>query len=480
MSVSTPSSTVRHNAVLAVVASAGIVAALMQTLVVPLLGQLPQILHSTASNTTWVVTATLLVGAVVTPVAGRLGDMYGKRPVLLASIVPLIVGSIVCATATSVLPMIIGRGLQGMGVGIIPIGISAMRDLLPPERLGSAIALISASLGIGGALGLPIAAAVVENSDWRMLFWGCAVLAAIVGVLIYLVIPEIPTQGPAGRFDYLGAIGLGIGLVCLLLAVSKGATWGWTSATILGLFAAAIVAILIWGRYELRTSQPLVDLRVTARPQVLLTNATSVVVSMAMYAQALLIPQLLQLPKSTGFGLGQSMFAMGLWMAPAGLTMMVISPFGARLSALRGPKFTLAAGCAIIAAGYAASLILMGSTWGILAATVIINTGVGFAYGAMPALIMGAVPVSETAAANSFNTLMRAIGTSISAAVVGAILAQMTLSVGGHMLPTETGFRVGLLIGGGVAILGAVLATTIPVKRVLPGVAPQPKVAARV
>ena len=478
--MSTPSSTVRPNAVLAVVASAGIVAALMQTLVVPLLGQLPQILHSTASNTTWVVTATLLVGAVVTPVAGRLGDMYGKRPVLLASIVPLIVGSIVCATATSVLPMIIGRGLQGMGVGIIPIGISAMRDLLPPERLGSAIALISASLGIGGALGLPIAAAVVENSDWRMLFWGCAVLAAIVGVLIYLVIPEIPTEGPAGRFDYLGAIGLGIGLVCLLLAVSKGATWGWTSATILGLFAAAIVAILIWGRYELRTSQPLVDLRVTARPQVLLTNATSVVVSMAMYAQALLIPQLLQLPKSTGFGLGQSMFAMGLWMAPAGLTMMVISPFGARLSALRGPKFTLAAGCAIIAAGYAASLILMGSTWGILAATVIINTGVGFAYGAMPALIMGAVPVSETAAANSFNTLMRAIGTSISAAVVGAILAQMTFSVGGHMLPTENGFRVGLLIGGGVAILGAVLATTIPVKRVLPGVAPQPKVAVRV
>lgn len=478
--MSTPSSTVRPDAVLAVVASAGIVAALMQTLVVPLLGQLPQILHSTASNTTWVVTATLLVGAVVTPVAGRLGDMYGKRPVLLASIVPLIVGSIVCATATSVLPMIIGRGLQGMGVGIIPIGISAMRDLLPPERLGSAIALISASLGIGGALGLPIAAAVVENSDWRMLFWGCAVLAAIVGVLIYLVIPEIPTEGPAGRFDYLGAIGLGIGLVCLLLAVSKGATWGWTSATILGLFAAAIVAILIWGRYELRTSQPLVDLRVTARPQVLLTNATSVVVSMAMYAQALLIPQLLQLPKSTGFGFGQSMFSMGLWMAPAGLTMMVISPVGARLSALRGPKFTLATGCAVIAAGYAASLILMGSTWGILAATVIINTGVGFAYGAMPALIMGAVPVSETAAANSFNTLMRAIGTSISAAVVGAILAQMTLSVGGHMLPTENGFRVGLLIGGGVAILGAVLATTIPVKRVLPGVAPQPKVAARV
>lgn len=478
--MSTPSSTVRPNAVLAVLASAGILAALMQTLVVPLLGQLPQILHSTPSNTTWVVTVTLLVGAVVTPVAGRLGDMYGKRPVLLASFVPLVIGSVVCATATAVLPMIIGRGLQGMGVGIIPLGISAIRDLLPPERLGSAIALISASLGIGGALGLPVAAAVVENSDWRMLFWGCAVLAAVVGVLIFLVIPHIPTDGPAGRFDYLGAVGLGIGLVCLLLAVSKGASWGWSSTTILGLFAAAIVAILIWGWYELRTSQPLVDLRVTARPQVLVTNATSVVVSMAMYAQALLIPQLLQLPKSTGFGLGQSMLAMGLWMAPAGFTMMLMSPVGARLSAARGPKFTLAAGCVVIATGYAISLLVMGSTWGILAVTVTINIGVGFAYGAMPALIMGAVPHSETAAANSFNTLMRAVGTSISAAIVGAILAQMTVSVGGHMFPTENGFRVGLLIGCGVAIMGAALASAIPVQRVLTGVAPRPKVASKV
>ncbi|MBH0776576.1 MFS transporter [Nocardia sp. NEAU-351] len=464
------SPTVRPNVVLAVLASAGIVAALMQTLVVPLLGQLPDLLHSTASTTTWVVTATLLVGAVVTPVAGRLGDMYGKRPILLASIVPLVLGSVVCALASSVLPMIIGRGLQGMGVGIIPLGISAIRDLVPPERLGSAIALISASLGIGGALGLPIAAAVVENSDWRVLFWGSAVLAAAVGVLMYLTLPVVPADGPAGRFDALGALGLGVALVCLLLAVSKGATWGWTSATILGLFAAAVATALVWGRWELRRTHPLVDLRVTARPRVLLTNATSVVVAMAMYAQSLIIPQLLQLPKSTGYGLGQSMLAMGLWMAPAGLTMMVISPFGARLSAARGPKVTLGVGCVVIAAGYASSMPLMGSTWGLLAVTVLINIGVGFAYGAMPALIMGAVPHSETAAANSFNTLMRAVGTSISAAVVGAVLAQLSVTANGHLVPTENGFRIGLLLGCAVAALGAALSATIPADRPGPSV----------
>ncbi|MEV4239896.1 MFS transporter [Nocardia sp. NPDC049737] len=463
--MNTPSPVARPGGVLAVLAIAGIVASLMATLVMPLLGELPQLLHTTSSNATWVVTITLLVGAVITPVAGRLGDLYGKRRILLASIVSLVAGSLVCAVATSIVPMIIGRGLQGAGVGIIPLGISALRDLLPPERLGAAIALISSSLGIGAAMGLPLSAAVVEYSNWRGLFWGSAALAALVGVLIFAIIPDTPNSGGTGRFDVLGAIGLGAGLVSLLLAISKGAAWGWTSASILGLFVTAVVLLLVWGWWELLVDAPLVDLRVTARPQVLLTNAASVVVGIAMYSQSLVMPQLLQLPTATGYGLGQSMMAMGLWMAPAGVVMMLISPVGAKLSAARGPKFTLVIGCLIIAFGYAASMALMGSTWGMLAVTVIISAGTGFAYGAMPALIMGAVPVSETAAANSFNTLMRSVGTSAAAAVIGAVLAQMTVSMGGHAIPTESGFRVALLIGCGVAVLGAAISATIPNRR---------------
>ncbi len=452
-------------AILGVMAFAGIVAALTQTLVVPLLGQMPQLLHTSASNATWVVTASLLAGAVTTPVAGRLGDLIGKRRVLLASVVPLVVGSVICAVASSLWPMIIGRVLQGMCVGLIPVGIAALRDLLPPERLGSGIALISSSLGIGGALGLPLAAAVIEYSNWRVLFWGVAVLAALVGLLIFAVIPATPPNVNRGRFDVLGAIGLGAALICLLLAISKGASWGWASGLTIGLFVAAVVVLLLWGLWELRSRDPLVDLRVTARPQVLLTNAASIVVGMAMYAQSLIVPQLLQLPESTGYGLGQSMMAMGLWMAPAGLMMMAVSPFGARLSALSGPKVTLIVGCIIIAAGYGSSMGLMGTTWGLLVVTLIINVGVGFAYGAMPALVMGAVPQSETAAANSFNTLMRSIGTSTAAAVVGAVLAQMSVTLAGHSIPTENGFRAGLLIGCGVSAVGAVVALFIPARR---------------
>ncbi|MEV7236823.1 MFS transporter [Streptomyces sp. NPDC051020] len=457
-----PQPTHRSGGTVATLALAGTVAAIMQTLVTPLIADLPQILHTTSSNATWVITVTLLSAAVCVPVAGRLGDLLGKRKMLLVSCVPLIVGSVVCALTSSVGMMIAGRGLQGMGMGVVPLGISLLRDLLPAEKLSSSIALVSASMGIGGGLGLPIAAAVAEYTSWRALFWGSAVLAALIAVMIWSFIPNVPAAAKGERFDLAGALGLGVGLVCLLLAISKGADWGWGSGSTVGLFAAAVVVLLVWGFWEMRTRDPLIDLRTTARPRVLLTNAASILIGVGMYAQMLIVPQLLQFPEATGYGLGQSMLAMGLWMAPAGLVMMVVSPFGGKLTNARGPKLTLVSGSLVIAAGYGLSMALMGSTWGLLIVTVVISGGVGLAYGAMPALIMSAVPMSETAAANGFNALMRSLGTSIGAAVIGAVLSQMTVTMGGFTFASEDGFRVGLLIGGGVALLAAAVAAVIP------------------
>ncbi|MFD4277137.1 MFS transporter [Streptomyces cyaneofuscatus] len=459
--------TAHPGSIVGILAFAGIVAALTQTLVVPLIAQLPTLFDTSASNASWVITATLLAAAVSTPVAGRLGDMYGKRRMLLVSLVPLILGSVVCALSSSVIPMIAGRGLQGLGMGVVPLGISLLRDVAPAEKLGPSIAIMSASMGVGGALGLPFAAAIAENTSWRVLFWVVAVLALAVGALILTLVPaDRPATTVAGHFDLPGAIGLGAALIALLLAVSKGADWGWGSATTLTLFAAALILLPAWGWWELRLRDPLVDLRVTARPQVLMTNTASVLVGFAMYAQSLVVPQLLQLPEATGYGLGRSMLAMGLWMAPAGLMMMAMSPVGAKLSAAKGPKVTLAVGSLLIAAGYGLSVPLIGSgsPWSLLIVTLVCNSGVGFAYGAMPALIMSAVPQSETASANSFNALMRSIGTSFAAAVIGVVLARMTTDFGGFPLPSENGFRVAMLIGCGVGLAAAVVAALIPVR----------------
>ncbi len=301
----------------------------------------------------------------------------------------------------------------------------------------------------------------------------------MVAAAVFLLVPESPVRS-GGRFDVVGAIGLTIGLVALLLAISKGSDWGWGSGTTLGMLAATVVVLPVWGWWELRTEQPLVDLRTSARRQVLMTNLASVVIGFAMYAMSLVSPQLLQMPTATGYGLGQSMVAAGLWMAPAGLVMMLLSPISAKLSKAKGPKVSLLVGAVVITCGYLSALALMGHAWGVLVFSCLISGGIAFAYAAMPALIMGAVPVSETAAANGLNTLMRSIGTSSSSAVIGVVLAHLTTDFHGHVLPSESGFRTAFLIGAGAAVAAALVTLAIPgVRRAVAGGGPAGRRTAR-
>ncbi|MGW7422818.1 MFS transporter [Streptomyces sp. NPDC054813] len=460
----------RTNVVVAVLAFGGIVVSLMQTLVIPIVPELPKLLDASASDAVWAVTATLLAAAVATPVMGRLGDMYGKRLMLLTSLVMLVAGSVTAALSDTLVPMIIGRALQGLASGVIPLGISIMRDELPAERLGSATALMSASLGVGGALGLPAAALIADHFDWHVLFWTSAVLGVVAAVLVMLLVPESQVR-TGGRFDLPGALGMAAGLVCLLLGISKGADWGWGSGTTLGLFGAAVVVLLAWGFYELRTRQPLVDLRTTARRQVLVTNLASIAFGFSMFAMSLVLPQLLQLPEATGYGLGKSLLDAGLVMAPTGLVMMAMAPVSALISRNFGPKITLMCGAVIVAVGYGLNIVLMDAVWQLVLVSCIVGAGIGFAYGAMPALIMGAVDPHETAAANSLNTLMRSIGTSTASAVAGVILAQMTNVFGGVTVPSENGFKVVMAVGSGAAVLALLVAAFIPRRKPAPAAA---------
>lgn len=445
-----------------VLAFGGIVVSLSQTLVIPLLAVLPSILGTSAVNASWVVTITLLAGAVAGPVMGRLGDLYPKKYVLIGCTGVMVAGSVLCALSGSLWPMLIGRALQGVGIGVIPIGIAAMREILPPVRLGPAIALMSSSLGVGGALGLPAAAALAQYGSWQWMFWGSAVMGLAIMLLMAVRLKTLAAAKPDGTLDLIGALGLGVGLVALLLAVSKGADWGWTSPLTLGLFLLAAVAFPVWGWWVLRHRSPIVDLRVAARRPVLMTNIASVTVGMGLYAQLLIWPQILQLPVATGHGLGQSMVAMGLWTAPAGLAMMAVSPISGRLINTRGPKTTLVLGSLCISAGYFSGLFLMGSTWGVMTAGIITSAGVGLAYGAMPALIMASVPRTEMGSANSVNALMRSIGTTTSAAVIGVILTQMSVDFEGLFVPSELGLQTGLVFGGVMALVAAGVASVIP------------------
>ncbi|MEU0954142.1 MFS transporter [Streptomyces niveus] len=455
-----------NGGVVPVLAFAGITVAVMQTLLVPIIKDLPALLRTSPDNATWVITATLLAGAVSTPIMGRLGDLYGKRRMLLASLAVMVVGSLVCAFTDDLTVMIAGRALQGFAMGAIPLGIGIMRDELPREKLGSAMALMSSSIGVGGGLALPGAALVAQHADWHTLFFGAAGLGVLSMVLTVLVVPESSVRA-GGRFDWFGALGLSAGLVALLLPITKGSAWGWTSSTTLGLFGVAVVILGLWGAMELRLKAPLVDLRTSARREVLLTNLVSVMVGVAFYAVSLILPQLLQLPTSTG-GLGRSMVVAGLCVAPLGLTMMFVAPVYARISARRGPKVSLMIGMAVIAAGYGAGLFMMSAAWQTVVISVILGAGIGLAYSSLPALIVGAVDPKETGAANGLNTLARSIGTSVSSAVIGMVLARTAIGTGPTAVPSLHGFRISFVIATAAVLGGLALAAFLPSHKTSP------------
>jgi MFS family permease len=459
---SAPAPSAHPTVLVAVLSAAGISVSLMQTLIVPLIPELPNLLHTSPSNASWAITATLLTAAVATPVFGRLGDMYGPKPMMIACAVMLIAGSLTAASASTLLPLIIGRGLQGFGIPIIPLGISVLRSSVPAERVGEAMGLMSSSLGVGGALGLPLSAVIAQHFDWHMLFWLGTALGVMALVMFATLVPHVPPRS-ADRLDPLGALLLSGGLVTLLLGISKGQGWGWASAITLSMFGSALLIFVAFGWWELRVASPTVDLRTTVKRPVLMTNLASVAIGFGMFALSYVAPQILELPRATGYGLGQSLLWTGLWLAPGGLAMMVTSPIAARVAAARGPRFTLAVGALIISASYVAGQALLQAPWQIMVLNVMVAVGVGFGYASMPALINAAVPVSETAAANGINALARSLGTAISSAVVGAILSGLTMSFAGHDVPTLAGLRIALLVAAGAAGLAVLLTLLIPV-----------------
>ena len=451
---------VHTGAVVSVLAFAGMCAAFTQTILIPIQGELPQLLNTSASNTAWVITITLLVAAICTPISGKLGDMYGKRRVALILLAVLMLGSAVAALSPTVLPLIIGRGLQGVGMGVIPLGIAILRDTLPADRLGSAIALVSATLGVGGALGLPVSALVSEHFDWHVLFWVAAGLGATAFALMASFVPESALR-VGGRVDKAGIAGLAVGLSGVLLAISRGNDWGWTSTRTLGCLVGGTVVLLAWGWLELRRREPLVDLRVSARGPVLLTNLASIAMGFALFSSQIAFPQLLELPSAAG-GLGMPLLQASLFLMPAGLAMLVMSPVAGRLERRWGPKPLLIAGAAIMGSGYVVALLSELRAGHILVINILIGIGIGLGYAAMPTLIMRAVPASETGAANGLNTLMRSLGTATAAAVIAAVLTRSTVQVGGMPVPSTDGFHAAFLFGLGAAVLCTVIAVFIP------------------
>jgi MFS family permease len=447
--------------VIAVLAYCGFVVSVTHTLVLPLLPRIPELLGTSVTAASWVATITLLAGAVANPVVGRLADMYGKRRMLLASLAILVAGSAIGALAPSLPVLLVGRTLQGLAIGVIPLGISILRDELPPERVGTGIALVSVTLGLGGGVGLPMSGLVADSLGWHALFWIVFACGLAGLVLVTKLVPESPVRAPA-PFDVAGAFGLSVALLGFLLFISKGADWGWTGPATITALTTGVVVGHWWVRWERKRPHPVVDLTTTLRRPVLLTNIASVLVGFAMFFQFIATVELVTLPTVTGHGLGGSILVAGFVQLPSALVMMATSPVCAWLSSVRNPRFTLALACLVIAAGYVVRTVAHAELWQIALAGLVIGAGIGLAYGAMPALIMANVPVSETAAANAANAVFRLVGSAVGSAAASAILVSFTITAAGGTYPSATAFSIIHVVGMASALIAAIIVRTIP------------------
>ncbi|XAZ30064.1 MFS transporter [Paenarthrobacter ureafaciens] len=410
-------------------------------------------------------TATLLASAVSTPIASRSADMYGKRKMMILCLAMVMAGSVLAAVGGSFVWLIIGRTLQGFATALIPVGISIMRDELPKEKMGSAVALMSATLGIGSVMGLPLAGVLYQSLGWATIFWVCAAAAALLIAAVVLVVPESKVRTP-GHFDYVGALVLSAALAALLLAISKGGSWGWRSEPVLLLFLAAAILAAVWIPYELKVSQPIVDLRTSTSRPVLMTNMASLLSGFAMFANMLLTTQQLQLPTSTGYGFGLNAITAGLCMVPSGFAMVLFAPISGRIIHVFGGKTALMAGAMIMIVGYVGRVFFYDSIAWVIIGSSVVSVGTAIAYAAMPTLIMGAVPITETASANGLNSLVRSIGTSMASAVTAAILTSVALTIESEPLPAlEEAFKAAFWMAAAASAASMLAAIFIPKPR---------------
>ena len=433
--------------------------ALAQTMVAPALPHITSEYHTSASSSSWLLTGYLLSASVCTPLAGKLGDLYGKGRVLTIILVVFSLGSVVCALAGSISVLIAGRVIQGVAGGVFPLAFGIINDELPGDRRAVGIGLVSAMFGIGGGVGLPLSGVIVDHAHIAWLFWiGLMALPAAFAAWRY--IPPSPARDRTG-VDWRGAAVLSLGLMAVLVGITKANDWGWGSTETLGLIAAGVVLLAAFARLELRTRHPLVDMRVFVERPVIATNGTGFLIGVAMFGSFLLVPQFAQAPESSGYGFGMTVTQAGLMMLPSAGVMLIAGPVGGWLGNRVGFRAVLMLGTILSAASFGLLAFAHAHVWEFIVAGVLMGFGISFAFASMANLIVASVDPREVGIATGMNTVTRTVGGAFGSAVVTALLTADTIP-GTAGIPTESAYTEAFVVATIGSLLALASALAIP------------------
>ncbi|MEU6283985.1 MFS transporter [Streptomyces sp. NPDC047028] len=441
----------------------------VQTAVVPLLPMLAREFQVSGSTASWLMTANLLSAAIATPLLGRIGDLRGRRPVLLVSLGGLVAGSLVAVSTDSFALLITARVLQGFAGGVLPLAISVVRDELPTNRVTGGVALISASMGVGSGLGLVAAGVLTNHWSYRSVFWAGLVLGALAMVLVARFVPNKSADDQTQGADPLGTITLAGWLSALLIALSQGHTWGWGSTRTVTLFAVAAVLALVWILIEYRVPHPLVDISMMSRPAVAAANVSGLLIGFGMYGTFMVISDFVQTPERFGYGFSATILHAGIMVLPAAAGSLLAAPLGSIMITRWGPDVPMITG------GLLTGLTLLFLAFHhthqgtIYAACSVFGIGMGLAFAAMPAYISTSVSPAQSGIANGMNAVLRTVGGAIGTSILGSMLASETIKglPPGLAVPTGNAYKHVFLVAGLICL--AVVAVPFVVRVIRPG-----------
>ncbi|MEU7878265.1 MFS transporter [Microbispora bryophytorum] len=407
--------------IFAVLASGAGVFSMLQSLIAPALPTIQHALHTSQSTATWVMTAYLLSASVCTPIIGRVGDLAGKKRTLVAVLLTVLAGCLLAALAPNVGVLIFARIIQGAGGAVFPLSFGIIRDQFEPGRVSGSISNLSAVIAAGGGVGIVAAGPIVAGLDYRWLFWFPVVIVAVTALLALRYVPESPRRAK-GRVSWSGAVLLSGWLVALLLPISCGSRWGWSSAAVIALFAAAVVLFALWLFAESHSRSPLIDLRIMRVRAVWATNAAALLFGAGMSSVWSFLPGFVQTPRSAGYGFGASVTTSGLLMLPMLIAMFVAGVVSGRLEPKVDARRLLISGA--VSAAVACAILALWHTqqWQIAVAAGVFGLGVGLAFASMANLIVGGVPAEQTGAATGMNANLRSVGGAIGTAITSLLV----------------------------------------------------------
>ncbi len=421
----------------------------LQSLIIPVLSTIGADLGAGAVGQTWMLTAWLISAAVATPLLGRAGDLVGRRRMYLVALGAVALGSVLAAFAPNLTVMLLARVLQGLGGAVFPLGFGLVRDAFPAARLAGAIGALSAIMAVGSGLGTVIAGPVSAAIGWRGLF-ALPLVLAVTGLALGTFGLARSAARATGRINVLAAVLLSGWLVTLLLPLSSGNQWGWGSPLVIGLFAASAALAGAWVSVEVRSTAPLVDMRVMRLPAVWTTNLTAALTGAAMFGVWAYLPRLAETPAGSGYGLGIDASAAGLMMLPMLVTMASVGFVAGPLSRVLPFAAQLTIGAFISGAASLSIALFHSDVLQLAAAAAALGLGTGLVTSSTPNLIVRSVPADQVGIATGMNANIRtiggAIGTTVFAAAIGATL-------GAAGLPAESGYVAAFVLG---AVLAAI------------------------